>query len=101
MAPRRRPCSRETSFLHHRRCIVERTAEAAHHLVDFGLGDDQRRAEGHIIARHVAQYRPADLRRVDEIRRDTGFRSETLLRQGISRWRNWPNPPDVAPLPGA
>src|SRR6266852_2627261 len=65
-------------FPHHRPRIVERTAEARHHLIDLGLADDQRGAEGDDIAGHVAQYRPVVLCAAHEMRGDTGFGIEAL-----------------------
>src|SRR5258707_5733762 len=79
VAPGRRRCSRETLFLHHRPGIVERVAEAADHLVDLVVDDDQRRAEGDDVAGHVAQYRSMVLRAAHEIRGDAGFGIEALL----------------------
>src|SRR5207249_7007676 len=79
VAPGRRRGSRETLFLHHRPGIVERFAEAAHHLIDFGVADDQRRAEGNDVAGHVAQYRTVVLRAANEMRRDAAFGIEALL----------------------
>src|SRR5205823_12784825 len=79
VAPRLRWCSREAFILHHRPRIVERPAEARHHLVDLGLADDQRRAEGDDVAGHVAQYRPVMLGAAHEIRGDARLRVEALL----------------------
>src|SRR5260370_22146535 len=73
-----RYCSREALFPHHRPRIVECPAEAGHHLVDFGLADDQRRAEGDDVARHVAQYGPMMLGAAHQIGGNAGLRVEAL-----------------------
>src|SRR4030095_1751003 len=74
-----RCCSRETLFLHHRPGVVKRFTEAAHHLVDLGLADDQWWSEGNDVAGHVAQYRTVMLCAAHEIRGDAGFGVEALL----------------------
>src|SRR6266550_1165181 len=86
----------EPLFLHHRPGIVERPAEARHHLVDLGLADDQRRAEGDDIARHVAQYCPVMLGAAHEMRGDAGFRVEALLGRLVADELDGSDEPDAA-----
>src|ERR1700694_2840138 len=85
-------------FPHHRPGIVERPAKTSHHLVDLGLADDQRRAEGDDIARHVAQYRPMVLGAAHEMRGDTGFRVEALLGRPVADELDCADKPDAARL---
>src|SRR5258708_35257646 len=85
-------------FLHHRPRIVERPAEAGHHLVDFGLADDQRRAEGDNVAGHVAQYRPVMLGAAYEIRGNTGLRVEALPGRLVADQLDRADKPDAARL---
>src|SRR5439155_11726314 len=79
-APSANPqCSYQPLFLHHSPRIVERPAEASHHLVELGLADDQGRTEGDHVAGHVAQYRPVMLGAAHEVGGDAGLRVEALL----------------------
>src|SRR6266498_223770 len=94
MAPR----SRETLFLHHRPRVVERLAKAGHHLVDLGLVDDQWWAEGDVITRHVAQYRPVMLCAAHEVRGHAGFRVEALLGRLVTDELDSADQPDAARL---
>src|SRR2546426_2530441 len=86
----------ELLFLHHCPCVVERPAEASHHLVDLGLADDQWRAEGDDVARHVAQYRPVMLRAAHEMRGDAGFGIEALLGRLVADELDRADEPDCA-----
>src|SRR3989442_13589927 len=88
----------ELLFHHHFPCVVERPAEASHHLVDLGLADDQWRAEGDDVARHVAQYRPVMLRAAHEMRGDAGFGIEALLGRLVADELDRADQPD-APRP--
>src|SRR5438094_8951692 len=88
----------ELLFLHHRPCVVERPAEASHHLVDLGLADDQWRAEGDDVARHVAQYRPVMLGAAHEMRGDAGFGVEALLGRLVADELDRADQPDAPRL---
>src|SRR3984893_19583205 len=71
--------SRQDLFLHHRRSVGQRLGERAHHLVDLGLADYQRRAESDDVAWHVAQDDPVMLRAANQIRGHASLRVEALL----------------------
>src|SRR6185437_16722327 len=70
---------REPLCANHVSGVVERLPESREHLVDLTLLHDQRGAESHDVAGHVAQDHPVVLRASDEEGGDARLGIEALL----------------------